>query len=144
MTIRTWISLPTSDLDASKAFYTALGAEFTPEMSDDNGACFLWSETLYFMMMSREFLATFTDKAIADPKTAVQTQVAMTRDSREEVDAVIEKGLASGGSEPRPAQDYGSMYMRDLEDPDGNNLAFMWMDPTAADTAASVVEQAQA
>ncbi|MGO3885398.1 MAG: VOC family protein, partial [Mycetocola sp.] len=29
--------------------------------------------------------------------------------------------------------DYGFMYSRDLEDPDGNILEFMWMDPGAAD-----------
>ncbi len=40
-----------------------------------------------------------------------------------EVDAVLAKGLAAGGTEPREAQDLGFMYSRDLEDPDGNILA---------------------
>ena len=59
--------------------------------------------------------------------------IALSRDSREDVDEVVAKGLAAGGSEPRPAQDYGFMYSRDLEDPDGNNLAFLFMEPAAAE-----------
>ena len=30
-------------------------------------------------------------------------------------------------------QDYGFMYNRDLEDPDGNILEFLYMDPKAAE-----------
>ena len=41
-------------------------------------------------------------------------------------------GLAAGGSEARPASDYGFMYQRQLTDPDGNILEFGWMDPAAA------------
>lgn len=46
---------------------------------------------------------------------------------------MLVKGLAAGGSEPREAQDYGFMYSRDLEDPDGNILGFLFMEPTAAE-----------
>ena len=59
--------------------------------------------------------------------------IALTRDSREAVDEVLAKGLAAGGSEPREAQDYGFMYSRDLEDPDGNILWFLFMEPAAAE-----------
>ena len=54
-------------------------------------------------------------------------------DSREQVDAAIAAGLAAGGSEDRPAADYGFMYQRQLTDPDGNLLEFGWMDPVAAE-----------
>ena len=56
----------------------------------------------------------------------------------------LEAGLANGGSEPRPAQDYGFMYSRDLEDPDGNSLEFLYMDPAAAEQGpeAYMAEQA--
>ncbi|HEU0180722.1 MAG TPA: glyoxalase, partial [Agromyces mariniharenae] len=32
-----------------------------------------------------------------------------------------------------PVQDYGFMYSRDLDDPDGNNLSFLFMEPAAAE-----------
>jgi len=86
-----------------------------------------------FQVLTREYLGTFTDKQIIDPKTQAQVAIALTRDSREDVDAVLAKGLAAGGSEPRPVQDYGFMYSRDLDDPDGNNLSFLFMEPAAAE-----------
>jgi uncharacterized protein len=82
---------------------------------------------------------------LADPATTAQVQIAFSRDSREEVDTVTEAGLAAGGSEPRPAQDLGFMYSRDLEDPDGNIVAFLYMVPEAAEQGpeAYLARQAQ-
>ena len=128
-----FVNIPTTDLDRAKAFYEALGFTINPNFTDENAACVVLSDTIYFMVLTREYLGTFTDKQIIDPKTQAQVSIALTRDSREEVDAVLAKGLAAGGSEPRPAQDYGFMYSRDLDDPDGNNLSFLFMEPAAAE-----------
>jgi predicted lactoylglutathione lyase len=140
-----FVSLPTADLERSKAFYTALGATINPLFTDENAACLVWDENIYLMVLKREFMATFSDKPLADPATTAQVQVAFTRDSRDEVDTVAEAGLAAGGSEPRPAQDLGFMYSRDLEDPDGNIVAFIYMVPEAAEKGpeAYLAEQAQ-
>lgn len=128
-----FLNIPTTDLERAKEFYTALGFTINPLFTDENAACVVLSDTIYFMVLTREYLGTFTDKQIIDPKTQAQVSIALTRDSREEVDAVLAKGLAAGGSEPRPAQDYGFMYSRDLDDPDGNNLSFLFMEPAAAE-----------
>jgi uncharacterized protein len=144
-TTNIFVSLPTADLEQSKDFYTALGATINPLFTDENAACLVWDENIYLMVLKREFMATFSDKPLADPATTAQVQVAFTRDSRDEVDAVAEAGLAAGGSEPRPAQDLGFMYSRDLEDPDGNIVAFIYMVPEAAEKGpeAYLAEQAQ-
>jgi uncharacterized protein len=144
MATNIFVSYPTADLDRSKAFYTALGATINPSFTDDNAACFVWDENIYLMVLKREFMATFSDKQLADPAITAQVQVAFSRDSREDVDAVAEAGLAAGGSEPRPAQDYGFMYSRDLEDPDGNIVAFMYMVPEAAELGPEAYMAAQA
>jgi predicted lactoylglutathione lyase len=128
-----FVNLPTSDLDRSKAFYEALGFSINPLFTDENAACVVLSENIYFMVLTSSYLGTFTDKQIVDPKTHAQALIALSRDSRDEVDVVLAKGLAAGGSEPRDAQDYGFMYSRDLEDPDGNILEFLYMDPSAAE-----------
>jgi predicted lactoylglutathione lyase len=128
-----FVNIPTTDLDRAKAFYEALGFTVNPNFTDENAACVVLSDTIYFMVLTREYLGTFTDKQIIDPKTQAQVSIALTRDSREDVDDVLAKGLAAGGSEPRPAQDYGFMYSRDLDDPDGNNLSFLFMEPAAAE-----------
>lgn len=125
--------LPTSDLERSKAFYTALGCAIAPEFTDENAACVVWSDDTFFMMLTREYFSTFTDKTIVDPNEAAQVSVAFARDSREDVDDVMAKGLAAGGAEPKAAQDLGFMYSRDLDDPDGNSLGFLYMEPMAAE-----------
>ncbi|AWB94607.1 glyoxalase [Agromyces badenianii] len=128
-----FVNLPTTDLERSKSFYEALGFSINPLFTDENAACVVLSDTIYFMVLTREYLGTFTDKQIIDPKTQAQVSIALSRDSRESVDDVLAKGLAAGGSEPREAQDYGFMYSRDLDDPDGNNLSFLFMEPAAAE-----------
>jgi uncharacterized protein len=128
-----FVSYPVADLERSRAFYTAVGATVNPAFTDENAVCLAWDENIYFMVLKREMFATFTEKQVVDPATSAQVQSAFTRDSREDVDAVAEAGLAAGGSEHGPAQDLGFMYTRDLEDPDGNVVAFMYMEPQAAE-----------
>ena len=140
-----FVSYPTDDLARSKAFYTALGAVINPLFSDENALCLGWDENIFTMVLKREFFATFTDKQIGDTASTAQFQIAFSRDSREEVDVVIEAGLAASGSEHGEAQDYGFMYSRDLEDPDGNIVSFNYMVPEAAELGpeAYLAKQAQ-
>ena len=128
-----FVNIPTSDLDRSKAFYEALGYTINPLFTDENAACVVLDENVFFMVLTREYLATFTDKEIIDPAKQAGAMVALSCESREGVDAILERGLNAGGTEPREAQDYGFMYSRDLEDPDGNNLSYLYMAPAAAE-----------
>jgi len=128
-----FVNFSSSDLERSKAFYTALGCDINPNFTDENAACIVWDENIYFMVLTKEYFSTFTDKTIIDAATSAQVSLALSRDSREDVDAILAAGLAAGGSEPRPVQDYGFMYSRDLDDPDGNSLGFLYMDPVAAE-----------
>lgn len=141
-----FVNIRTSDLERSKAFYLALGAQLNPLFTDDNAACIVWSDSVYFMAVTNEHFATFTDKEIVDPKTHAQVLIALSRDSREDVDKAIEAGVAHGGSEPTEPKDYGFMYSRDLEDPDGNGVEFFFMEPQAAEQGPDVylAEQARA
>ncbi|HWI32281.1 MAG TPA: VOC family protein [Microbacterium sp.] len=128
-----FVNLATNDLDRAKSFYTSLGFGINPLFTDENAACIVIDDNIFFMVLTKEYFATFTDKALADASTSAQALIAISRDSREDVDTIVEAGLAAGGSEPRPLQDYGFMYNRDLEDPDGNILEFLYMDPKAAE-----------
>ena len=141
-----FVNIPTSDLERAKAYYTALGCELNPLFTDDNAACVVWSENIFFMVLTREYFATFNDKEFADPKTHAQVLISISRDSREDVDRIVEAGVANGGTEPTEPQDYGFMYGRDLVDPDGNGIQFMFMEPQAAEQGpdAWLAEQAQA
>ena len=98
----------------------------------------------YFMILVREFFQTFTDLPLGDPAVSPSSATAIFLDSREAVDATVTEGLAAGGSEARPATDYGFMYQRQLTDPDGNVLEFGWMDPVAAAQGPGAVANQQA
>ena len=141
-----FINIPVSDLERAKAFYTGLGAGINPQFTDENAACIVWDDNVYFMVLTKEYYSTFTDKQITDPRTQSQVLIALSRESRDDVDKIIEAGIANGGTEPTEAKDYGFMYSRDLEDPDGNGVEFFFMEPRAAEqgTDAYMAEQAQA
>ncbi len=128
-----FVNLPVTDLDRAKVFYTGLGFTINPLFTDHNAACVIVEEDhSYFMILVREFFQTFTDLPLGDPAVNPSVATAIFVDSRDEVDAAVAAGLAAGGSEARPAADYGFMYQRQLTDPDGNILEFGWMDPVAA------------
>src|SRR6478609_4828487 len=140
-----FVNLPVTDLDRAKAFYTALGFTINPLFTDHNAACVVVEEDHnYFMILTREFFQTFTDLPIGDNAVNPTVSVAMFLDSRDAVDSTVTDGLAAGGSEARPAADYGFMYQRQLNDPDGNVLEFGWMDPKAAEQGPEAFANQQA
>jgi predicted lactoylglutathione lyase len=128
-----FVSLPVTDLERAKAFYTAIGFTLNPQFTDHNAACVIVEDDhSYFMLMVREFFQTFTDLPIGDPAVNPTGSISVFLDNREAVDKAVADGIAAGGVEPHPATDYGFMYQRGLNDPDGNPLEFGWMDPVAA------------
>lgn len=126
-----FVNFATTDLERAKTFYSSLGFVINPMFSDDNGACLVVDDNVYFMVLTREHFASFIDKTVADPKTTTSALVSLSRESRAEVDELIANGIANGGTEPGPAQDLGFMYSRGLEDPDGNAIDFFFMEPAA-------------
>lgn len=126
-----FVNLPVKDVEKSTAFYTGLGFEKNAQFSDENVSSIVISDTIVFMVMSQEFFKTFTTRQIADPSTHAQALFALSRDSREAVDEIADKALATGGAEANPAQDHGFMYGRSFADPDGHIIEAVWMDPSA-------------
>ena len=128
-----FVNLPVTDLERAKAFYTAVGFTINPAFTDHNAACVVVEEDhSYFMLLTREYFQTFTDLPLGDPAVSPSVSTAIFLDTREEVDTAVAAGLVAGGSEPHPASDYGFMYQRQLNDPDGNILEFGYMDQAAA------------
>src|SRR5437763_11762217 len=116
-----FVNLPVTDLERAKAFYTALGFTIIPLFTDHNAACVVVEpDHSYFMILVRDYFQTFTDRPIGDPAVNPSVSTAIFVDGREAVDKAVTDGIAAGGSEDRPASDYGFMYQRQLTDPDGN------------------------
>ena len=112
---------------------TALGFTINPLFSDHNAACVVVEDDhSYFMILTREYFQTFSDRPIGDPSVTVSAATAIFLDTRAAVDEAVTAGLAAGGSEAKEPTDLGFMYQRQLTDPDGNVLEFGYMDPVAA------------
>lgn len=128
-----FINLPVADLPRSVAFYEAVGATKNPMFSDDTGACLVFSDTIHAMLLTHEKFSSFTDRAIPDAHKTAQMLICVSEDSREAVDAVLDRAAQAGGqADAFAAQDYGFMYSRAYADPDGHIWEVMWMDPEAA------------
>jgi predicted lactoylglutathione lyase len=125
-----FINLAVKDLDKSMNFYTQMGFSNNPQFSDDTAKCMVWSDNIFVMIMTHEKFKTFTTKPIADTKNALAGLFSLSLESLEQVNAIVEKGVAAGGIEPNEMRDYGFMQQRSLEDFDGHTWEVFYMDIT--------------
>ncbi|WP_105973719.1 VOC family protein [Streptomyces geranii] len=126
-----FVNLPVSDLAASKKFFTELGYTINPQFSDDNAASIVISDSIVAMLLTKAFYATFTSKEIADATKTSEVLIALSAETREKVDELVDKALAAGGSPTGQTQDLGFMYGRSFDDLDGHTWEVVWMDPAA-------------
>ncbi len=127
-----FVNLATNDLDAARKFFTGLGFAADDTFSDDTTAAIPLSDTVSVMLHTHLKYAEFTKKRIVDSTSSSEVLLALSAASREEVDALVEKAVAAGGSVTGEPQDHGFMYGRAFDDLDGHTWEVMWMDPTAA------------
>jgi len=92
-----FVNLPVTDLERAKAFYTAIG--FTINFTDLTAARVVVEEGhSAFMILTRDFFQTFTDRPIGDPAVTVSVATPVFLDSREAVDGAVVAGIAAGGA----------------------------------------------
>lgn len=127
-----FVSLPVRDLAASRRFYEGLGFSVNENFSDETTACVVVSETIYVMIQNHERYAGFAGLPVGDPREQSQHLLALTCDSREEVDELGRRAVAHGGTEVHGPEDLGFMYSIAFTDPDGHAWGPLWMDPAAA------------
>lgn len=128
-----YVNLPVLDLAAATRFYEAIGCEKNQQFSDEQASSMVWSDTITFHLLTRDYFATFTSKQVADAHATCQVLLALTRDSRDEVDAIADAAAAAGGeADVRPVMDMGWLYNRAFSDPDGHVFEAVWMDMDAA------------
>lgn len=129
-----FINLPVKDIERTRAFFAALGYSYNPQFSNDKGLCMVVSDTIFVMLLAEPFFQTFTDKPVTDATKSTEVLVCLSCTSREQVDSLVAKALAAGGTAPRPPQDHGFMYGHGFEDLDGHiwELVHMAAMPPAA------------
>ena len=122
-----FVNLPIENMARSQAFFRALGYEFNPEFTNDQGACLVVGDNLFVMLLVKDFYQSFTAKAIADARATSEVLVCLSCGSREEVDTLVAKAVAAGATTPRPVQDLGFMYSHGFDDLDGHTWEFVHM-----------------
>ena len=127
MSRKIFVNLPIKNMERSKAFFGALGFSFNPQFTNEQGACMVISEDIFTMLLVEPFFQTFTKKPIADAKQTTEVLVCLSCDSRAEVDEMVKKALAAGGTAPNPTQDHGFMYSHGFTDLDGHVWEVFWM-----------------
>lgn len=130
MSRQVFISLPVENLEKSVAFFSALGFSRNPQFSDETAACIVVSDTIHIMLSNHEKFKMFTPKAVCDTSSAVEVLISLSCESREEVDALVAKALAAGGSTYDKAEDFGFMYTHSFVDLDGHGWGLLHMTPT--------------
>ena len=129
-----FVNLPVEDIDASRKFYTALGYSINEQFSDESTASVMISDTIIAMLLTKEKYAQFTKKEIADARKSSEVLLALSAESREKVDELVDRALAAGGSPANETQDHGFMYGRSFDDLDGHTWEVVWMDPAAIES----------
>jgi predicted lactoylglutathione lyase len=143
MTQMIFVNLPVADLAKSKAFYEAIGFTNEPRFTDDTAAAMRLNDAIVVMLLTHDKWRQFTGKTIPDARESAQVMLCISRDSREAVDTITEAAAkADGTADCNPRQDYGVMYGRSFEDPDGHIWEPMWMDPSMAENGPPALEQA--
>jgi hypothetical protein len=127
MATQIFVNLPVKDLKRSMDFFSALGYTFNPQFTNDKAASMIISDTIYAMLLTEPMFGGFTKKEIADAKKTTEVIIALSFDSREEVDSMVKKAVAAGGKTYADPMDHGFMYQHGFEDPDGHLWEVFWM-----------------
>jgi predicted lactoylglutathione lyase len=130
-------NIAVDDLERSVAFFTELGFTFDERFTDETATAMIVNDQAVVMLMVKDRFQDFTKKELADPKAQTEAILALSAESREDVDRFADKALAAGGSPANEPMEMDFMYGRSFQDPDGHQWEIFWMDM-------SVFEQAPA
>src|SRR5690606_29566967 len=103
-----------------------------PNYTDENAACLILNDNTFAMLLTEPFFQGFTKKPVADARTSTEVLIALSADSREQVDSIVRTALENGGSEAGDPVDHGFMYQWSFQDADGHIWEVAYMDPSAA------------
>ena len=115
-----FVNLPVADVTASRAFFTGLSLTVNEMFSDDSNVALKAADNITFMMLRKDRFAEFCNAGVSDAHTAQEVLLCLSCDSAEEVDALVEKAVATGGKPWKPAIDSGPMHGGSFQDPDGH------------------------
>lgn len=129
-----FVNLPIRDMARSQAFFKSLGLTFNQQFTNEKGACLEIADNIHAMLLVEPFFQGFTKLPISDARKATEVLIALSCDSRAEVDDMVAKAVAAGATTPNAPMDHGFMYQHGFADLDGHQWEVFWMDEAAAPT----------
>ena len=130
MATKIFVNLPVKNLSKTIEFFTKLGFKFNPQFTDETGTCMIVGDDIFVMLLTHEKFKIFTPKAISDATKSTEVIVALSAESRGQVDGMVRKAVAAGGTTYNKPQDHGLMYGHGFQDLDGHIWEIFWMDPS--------------
>lgn len=131
MATKIFVNLPVKNLDRSVEFFTKLGFSFNAQFTDETATCMVVSEDIFVMLLTEAKFKEFTPNPICDATKSTEVLVCLSSESREEVDKMISKAVAAGGTTYNEPKDYGFMYGHGFQDLDGHIWETVFMEPSA-------------
>ncbi len=131
MSKQIFVNLPVRNLGQSKAFFGQLGFTFNPQFTDATAACMVVADNIFLMLLTHEKFGEFTPGPICDARHSTEVLVCLSCDSRDEVDDLVRRALAAGGSTFREPDDHGFMYGHAFRDTDGHVWELAYVDMSA-------------
>lgn len=123
-----YVTLPVKNVGRSVDFFEALGFSFDPRFTSENAAGLVVNDSTSVMLAGEAFFSTLTKVPIVDARTATEALLALSLDSRAEVDELVRKAVAAGATEGHEPEDDGFMYQRAFVDLDGHQWGVLHMD----------------
>ncbi|MBM7620724.1 putative lactoylglutathione lyase [Bacillus tianshenii] len=122
-----FVNLPVKNLDETIEFFSKIGFEFNPQFTDENATCMVISENIFAMLLVEDYFRSFTKKDISDTAKSSEVIIALTANSREEVDEIVNRAFEAGGKPSNDPQDHGFMYGWGFEDINGHLWEVFYM-----------------
>ena len=131
MATQIYVNLPVKNLDKSVTFFTQLGFKFNPQFTNKNATCMIVADDIFVMLLVEDFFKTFTPKKICDATKSTEVLLCLSAESREDVDDMVGKAVAAGGSTYNEPKDHGFMYQHGFQDLDGHLWEIMHMNSSS-------------
>jgi uncharacterized protein len=131
MAKKIFVNLPVRDLKRSMDFFGKLGFTFNTQFTDETAACMIISEDIYVMLLTERKFKTFTPRQICDTTKSTEVLVCLSSASRDEVNEMVRKAVAAGGTTYKEPEDHGFMYGHGFQDLDGHIWELTFMEPSA-------------
>lgn len=131
MATKIFVNLPVQNLDKSIAFFTQLGFSFNAQFTDETATSMIVSDDIFVMLLTKEKFKTFTPNEICDATKSTEVLLCLSSETRADVDEMVRKAIAAGGTTYNGPQDLGFMYGHGFQDLDGHIWEIMYMEPSA-------------